>query len=72
LPLKPRSNTSPINRVAVGDVPLSLEEKVRAAQRFIDVQLGELDEIRKEISRMNNEALRHMNVLRNIRDNYLQ
>ncbi|KAN0131091.1 hypothetical protein V8E53_011092 [Lactarius tabidus] len=45
-----------------------LEERLNAAQEIIDIQLDELADFRKELSRLNDQALQHIIVLANPQD----
>jgi hypothetical protein len=49
-----------------------LEEWLNAAREIIDIQLDELADFRKELSRLNDQALQHIIVLANVKENYLK
>jgi hypothetical protein len=66
------SCTPPINQINAWHVPVGLEELLIAAQEIIDIQLDALADFRKELSHLNNEALQHVIVLENIKNNYLK
>jgi hypothetical protein len=66
------SRTPPINQINARCVPIGLEERLNAAREIIDIQLDELADFRKELSRLNDQALQHIIVLANVKDNYLK
>jgi hypothetical protein len=66
------SRTPPINQINARRVPIGLEERLNAAREIIDIQLDELADFRKELSRLNDQALQHIIVLANVKDNYLK
>ncbi|KAN0131149.1 hypothetical protein V8E53_011041 [Lactarius tabidus] len=62
------SCTPPINQINARRVPIGLEERLNAAREIIDIQLDELADFRKELSRLNDQALQHIIVLANPQD----
>ncbi|KAN0140683.1 hypothetical protein V8E53_001510 [Lactarius tabidus] len=62
------SRTPPINQINARRVPIGLEERLNAAREIIDIQLDELADFRKELSRLNDQALQHIIVLANPQD----
>ncbi|KAN0138617.1 hypothetical protein V8E53_003605 [Lactarius tabidus] len=66
------SRTPPINQINARHIPIGLEERLNAAREIIDIQLDELADFRKELSRLNDQALQHIIVLANVKDNYLK
>jgi hypothetical protein len=66
------SHTPPINKIDASRVPKVLEERLKAARRILDIQLEELADFRKELNRLNDQALQHMIVIENVKDNYLK
>jgi hypothetical protein len=66
------SCTPPINKIDASRIPEVLEERLKAAQRILDIQLEELADFRKELNRLNDQVLQHMIVIENVKDNYLK
>jgi hypothetical protein len=66
------SHTPPINQINARHVPIGLEERLNAAREIMDIQLDELADFRKELSCLNDQALQHIIVLANVKDNYLK
>ncbi|KAN0127808.1 hypothetical protein V8E53_014364 [Lactarius tabidus] len=62
------SCTPPINQINAHCVPIGWEERLNAAREIIDIQLDELADFRKELSRLNDQALQHIIVLANPQD----
>ncbi|KAN0139737.1 hypothetical protein V8E53_002399 [Lactarius tabidus] len=62
------SCTPPINQINACHIPIGLEERLNAAREIIDIQLDELADFRKELSRLNDQALQHIIVLMNDSD----
>jgi hypothetical protein len=66
------SCTPPINQINACHVPIGLDEWLNAVQEIIDIQLDELADFRRELSCLNDQALQHIIVLANVKDNYLK
>jgi hypothetical protein len=66
------SCTPPISKINASHVPKVLEERLKAALCILDIQLEELADFRKELNRLNDQALQHMIVIENLKDNYLK
>jgi hypothetical protein len=66
------SRTPPINKIDASRIPEVLEERLKAARHILDIQLEELADFRKELNRLNDQALQHMIVIENVKDNYLK
>ena len=55
-----------------GQVPLSLEDRLREAQDLIDQELDDLAVVRSDLNHFNDLILQHVLVLRNMRNNFLR
>jgi hypothetical protein len=66
------SGRTPGTHVEAREVPLSLEERLRAARDLIDQELDDLATLRDDINLFSDAVLEHMLVLRNIKDNFLR
>jgi hypothetical protein len=66
------SRTRSVDQVNAEHVPLSLEERLRAANDLIDNELEELEWFRAEVNRIGEILLEHSIILCSVRDNFLR
>jgi hypothetical protein len=62
-----------VSRAAsMNDVPLRLEDRLRAAQDLLDQELDEMAILRSNVNRFNDNMLQHILVLRNVKNNFVR
>ncbi|KAN0128962.1 hypothetical protein V8E53_013224 [Lactarius tabidus] len=60
------SCTPPINQISSSHIPVMLEERLNAAWDIIDNQLEEMADFRRDLNRLNDQALQHVIGLYNV------
>jgi hypothetical protein len=66
------SRAPSVTQLDAVEVPLRLEDRLRAAQELLDHELEQVDILRTGVNQFNDLLLQHVLVLRNIRNNFLR